>query len=58
MRIARESELRKLLEFGRDASKLVHFPGGSVVVVDQPKERLLLAAEMAVKGPCENSLRA
>src|ERR1035441_10391187 len=55
---SRETVSRKQLVLGSDTRELIHLPGGSVVVIDQAKERLLLSTQMTVEGPCENSLRA
>src|SRR6185437_7176222 len=58
MRIARESVLLEPLELGGDPRELVDLPRRRAVVIDQPEERLLLAAAMTIECPRENPLCA
>src|SRR5664280_1836618 len=58
MRIPREAELLKPLEFRSDAAKLIHFPRGCSIVVNKSEQGLFFPALMAVECPSESPLCA
>ncbi len=48
LRLSRKSEFLELGELRRDRSPLREFPGFTIVVIDEAKQRLLFSAMMAV----------